>query len=196
MLHILLSCLLRVTTSWAVFPRFCLSLTLAVLKSSGQLLVMSHILDFYKLFPRDWIQAKYFWQKCPIGDLYFSSYHIMRSLILVCSIIGNTTFNHLIKVMTPDFFSFLSIYLSIYLLIYFWLCWVFIAARGLSLVAASWGYSSLRCVGFSLRWLLLLRSTGSMRAGSSCGSQAVECRLSSCGSRALERRFSSCGARA
>ena len=26
-------------------------------------------------------------------------------------------------------------------LIYFWLCWVFIAARGLSLVAASRGYS-------------------------------------------------------
>ena len=38
--------------------------------------------------------------------------------------------------------------------------WVFVAVRGLSLVAASRGYSSLRCVGFSLQWLLLLRSTG------------------------------------
>ena len=45
--------------------------------------------------------------------------------------------------------------------IYFWLHWVFFAARGLSLVAVSGGYSSLRCSGFSLRWLLLLRSTGS-----------------------------------
>ena len=35
---------------------------------------------------------------------------------------------------------------------------------GLSLVAVSRGYSSLRHAGFSLRWLLLLRSTGSRRA--------------------------------
>ena len=69
--------------------------------------------------------------------------------------------------------------------IYFWLRWVFVAARGLSLVAASGGYSALRCVGFSLRWLLLLWSTGSRRMGfSSCGTRALECRLSSCGTRA------------
>ena len=44
------------------------------------------------------------------------------------------------------------------------------AARGLSLVAARGGYSSLRCMGFSLWWLLLLRSTGSRCSGfSSCG---------------------------
>ena len=53
----------------------------------------------------------------------------------------------------------------IYSLVYFWLRWVFVAARGLSLVAASGGYSSLRCAGFSLRWLLLLQSTGSRHAG-------------------------------
>ena len=47
------------------------------------------------------------------------------------------------------------------LIIYFWLHWVFVAAHGLSLVAASGGFSSLRCAGFSLRWLLLLRSMGS-----------------------------------
>ena len=46
---------------------------------------------------------------------------------------------------------------------YFWLLWVFIAAHGLSLVAVKGGYSLLRCAGFSLRWLLLLRSTGSKR---------------------------------
>ena len=44
------------------------------------------------------------------------------------------------------------------------------------------GYSSLGCAGFSLRWLLLLQSTGSRRAGfSSRGSWDLECRLSSCG---------------
>ena len=37
---------------------------------------------------------------------------------------------------------------------------------GLSLVAASGGHSSSRCTGLSLSWPLLLRSTGSRRAGS------------------------------
>ena len=83
------------------------------------------------------------------------------------------------------------------LFIYFWLHWVFVAVRRLSLVAASGGYSSLRCAGFSLQWLLLLQSTGSRRTGfSSCGTRAsvvVAHGLSSCGSQALERRLSSCG---
>ena len=44
---------------------------------------------------------------------------------------------------------------------------------GLSLVAASGGYSSSRCMDFSLRWLLLLQSTGYRCAGfSSCDTQA------------------------
>ena len=38
--------------------------------------------------------------------------------------------------------------------------------RGLSLVAASGGHSSSRCAGLSLSGPLLLRSTGSRRAGS------------------------------
>ena len=55
----------------------------------------------------------------------------------------------------------------------FWLRWVFVAALRLSLVAMCGGYSSLWCMGFSLRWPLLLRSTGSRRAGfSSCGTWA------------------------
>ena len=71
------------------------------------------------------------------------------------------------------------------LFIYFWLCWVFVATHGLSLVAASGGCSSLWSVGFSLWWLLLLQSTGSRRRGfSSCGTWALERRLSSCGARA------------
>ena len=68
---------------------------------------------------------------------------------------------------------------------FFWLRWVFVAASGLSLVAASEGYSSLRRTGFSLRWLLLLQNTGSRHmAFSSCGMQALERRLSSCGAQA------------
>ena len=53
-----------------------------------------------------------------------------------------------------------------YLLIYLWLCWVFVSVRGLSPVAASGGHSSSRCAGLSLSRPLLLRSTGSTRAGS------------------------------
>ena len=65
-------------------------------------------------------------------------------------------------------------YLFIYLL-KFWLLWVFTAARGFSLVAANGGYSLLRCAGFSLQWLLLLRSTGFRRmAFSSCGTRAQQ----------------------
>ena len=60
----------------------------------------------------------------------------------------------------PPVFSFF------FFLIYFWLCWVFISVRGLSLVAASGGHSSSRCAGLSLSWPLLLRSTGSRCAGS------------------------------
>ena len=55
---------------------------------------------------------------------------------------------------------------GLFLFIYLWLCWVFISVRGLSLVVASGGHSSLRCAGLSLSWPLLLRSTGSRRAGS------------------------------
>ena len=87
-------------------------------------------------------------------------------------------------------FFFLTINLFIYL---------FLAALGLhycmrafSLVAASRGYSSLRCAGFSLPWFLLLWS----RALGARALVVVACSFSSCGSRVLERRLSSCGTRA
>ena len=49
----------------------------------------------------------------------------------------------------------------------------FVAVRRLSLVAVRGDYSSLRCVGFSLWWLLLLRSMGSRPTGfSNCGAWA------------------------
>ena len=82
-------------------------------------------------------------------------------------------------------YLFLFIFLIFYFILfiyYLWLYWVLAAVCGPSLVAASEGHSSLWCAGFSLQWLLLLRSTGSRQVGlSSCGSQAVERRLSSCG---------------
>ena len=69
--------------------------------------------------------------------------------------------------------SFSFSFLKKNLFIYLWLCWVFVAARGLSLVAASGatvccGAWASHCGGFSL-----LRSTGSRRAAfSSCDSRA------------------------
>ena len=48
----------------------------------------------------------------------------------------------------------------------FCLCWVFVSVRGLSPVVVSGGRSSSRCAGLSLSRPLLLRSTGSRRAGS------------------------------
>ena len=67
---------------------------------------------------------------------------------------------------TELFFFFGKLWDFIYLFIFLWLCWVFVAVQGLSLVAASGGHSSSRCAGLSLSWPLLLWSTGSRRAGS------------------------------
>ena len=58
---------------------------------------------------------------------------------------------------------------------FFWLRWVFVAARRLSLVEASGGCSLLWCTGFLLWWLLFLRSRGSRCTGfSSCGARAQQ----------------------
>ena len=83
-----------------------------------------------------------------------------------------------------------SFFFNINLFIYFCLRWAFVAARGLSLVVASRGCSSLRCTGFHCGGF------------SCCGAQALGVRasvvaahgLGSCASRALEHRLSYCGA--
>ena len=80
---------------------------------------------------------------------------------------------HLGSFSTTLFFFFISILvvflfffkLFICLFIYLWLCWVFVSVPGLPPVAASGGHSSSRCAGLSLSRPLLLRSTGSRRAG-------------------------------
>ena len=70
--------------------------------------------------------------------------------------------------------------LFIYLFIYFWLCWVFVSVQGLSPVAASGGHSSSRCAGLSPSRPLLLRSTGSRRAGSVAVAHGPSCSVA-CG---------------
>ena len=70
------------------------------------------------------------------------------------------------KFIFPFFFFLKEFLYFYYLFIYFCLCWVFVSVQGLSLVAASGGHSSSRCAGLSLSRPLLLRSTGSRRAGS------------------------------
>ena len=61
-------------------------------------------------------------------------------------------------------FFFFNFYFILF--IYLLLCWVFVSARGPSPIAASGGHSSSRCAGLSPSRPLLLRSTGSRRAGS------------------------------
>ena len=80
--------------------------------------------------------------------------------------LGAWSLNHCTTREVPnDHFCFFFL-IYFYLFIYFWLCWVFVSVRGLSLVAASEGHSSSRRAGLSLSRPLLLRSTGSRRAGS------------------------------
>ena len=77
----------------------------------------------------------------------------------------------------------LPIFLFIYLFIYLfnlWLCWVFVSVRGLSLVAASGGHSSSRCVGLSLSRPLLLQSAGSRHTGSAVVAHGPSCSMA-CG---------------
>ena len=71
------------------------------------------------------------------------------------SVVGKNQLSSLEK--TDKFFSDLFLNLFIY---YFWLCWVFFAMCGLSLVVASGGYSLLWRAGFSLRRLLFVAEHG------------------------------------
>ena len=107
---------------------------------------------------------------------YLAHCSTLRPAICSNQCLNGPGIQHPIKHQIPSFLSFFF-FLTFF---FFWLCWVFVAAYGLSLVAPIGGYSSLRCAGFSLRWLLLLRSTGSRHAGS----VVVARGLSSCGSRA------------
>ena len=75
---------------------------------------------------------------------------------------------------------FLSAYILFYVCMYVWLCWVFVSVRGLSLVVASGGHSSLRCgghsssrcAGLSLSRPLVAEHRLQTRRLSNCGSRA------------------------
>ena len=76
-------------------------------------------------------------------------------------------------------FTFTSQKLSFYLFIYFWLCWVFISVRGLSLIAAS-GATLHRGARASHYRGLSLRSTGSRCTGSVVVAHGPSCSVA-CG---------------
>ena len=76
------------------------------------------------------------------------------------------------------------------LCIYFWLCWVFIAAMGFSLVAASWGYSLV--VGSGLLTGVASLVTDHGLSGVQAWAVVVH-GLSSCSSWAPEHRLNGCG---
>ena len=78
-------------------------------------------------------------------------------------------------VMLDRHFHLIISFFFLSLFIYFWLCWVFVSVRGLSLVVASGGHSSSRCAGLSPSRPLLLRSTGSRRAGSAIVAHGPSC---------------------
>ena len=86
---------------------------------------------------------------------------VFACLLRDCHISTFGWLSHMLSVLVA-----LLVFFKFYLFIYLWLCWVFISVRGLSLLAASGGHSSSRCAGLSLSQPLLLRSTGSRRAGS------------------------------
>ena len=75
--------------------------------------------------------------------------------------LGAWSLNHCTTREVPGEISFIYLFIYLFIYFYFWLCWVFVSVRGLSLVAASGGHSSSRCAGLSLLRPLLLRSTGS-----------------------------------
>ena len=89
------------------------------------------------------------------------------------------------------FCSFCFVFSFKFYLFIFWLRWVFVAARGLSLVAVS---------GLLIEVASLVAEHGLQAHGLQqlwhASSVVVARGLSSCGSRALERRLNSCGARA
>ena len=77
-----------------------------------------------------------------------------------------SSFNVWLKTASPHHWHSFFFFLIIIYLFIFWLCWVFVAVRGLSLVTTSGGHSSSRCAGLSLSRPLLWRRTGSRRTGS------------------------------
>ena len=108
------------------------------------------------------------WVSCT-QHIYGSCFCIhSASLCLLVGAFNPFTFKVMITLSVPITIFLIVLGLFVCFLIYFflWLCWIFVSVRGLSLVVASGGHSSSQCAGLSLLRPLLLRSTGSRRAGS------------------------------
>ena len=102
--------------------------------------------------------------------------YIVVYIVVMTNLISTLTSElSMIFLFSKHFFFF-----KIYLLIDSLLCWVFVSVLVLPVVAASGGYSSSRCAGLSLLWPLLLRSTGSRRAGSAVVAHGPSCSVA-CG---------------
>ena len=104
-------------------------------------------------------------------EIFINSIYVISLFCLICFKPESFQLFPLLQGTTDVNFFFNFIYLFIYL----WLCWVFVSVRGLSLVMASGGHSSSRCAGLSLPRPLLLRSTGSRRAGSAIVAHGPSC---------------------
>ena len=105
----------------------------------------------------------------------------MRLILIILLNINKISVQHVFNTKIVRYFVlFFHIKISKYSVFFFnkfiYLFILFLGLRCLAqVVAASGGYFSLRCTGFSWQWLLLLRSTGSRHAGfSSCGSRAQQ----------------------
>ena len=140
------------------------------------------------------VLERFCWVECFIG-VRSSWFFVLIFCLAILLIIESEILKFLLLLKCLFFLSVLSnfFFIKLFILfIYFWLHWVFVAARGVSLVVVSGGYSSLQCAGFSLRWLLLLWSMGSRRAGfGSCSMQAQQLWLM--GSRAQAQQLQCVG---
>ena len=95
--------------------------------------------------------------------------HIMSIMQLFFPGIHNSVrklfLNHRIFQLSEGIIIIIIIFKFIYLFTYLWLCWVFVSVRGLSLVVASGGHSSLWCAGLSAQ-------ASHYHSLSCCGAQA------------------------
>ena len=99
---------------------------------------------------------------CKWQDFLLFVYHIFILLLTVDGRLG--CFHILAIVITRQWTWSAYIFLKFYLFS-FWLLWIFLAVRGLSLVVVSRGYSLVSVQGCSLQGLLLLWSTSSRVLG-------------------------------
>ena len=118
---------------------------------------------------------------CSCSYLHFSLIIFCSFSFFCCLFIKEPSFHHnsfLLYILCTFIVSIVSViflkncFKFIYL---FLLCWVFVSVQGLSLVAASGGHCSSRCAGLSPSRPLLLRSTGSRRAGSVAVAHGLNC---------------------